>query len=74
MLAKTSYARELNPRHKSESNAKENRHLRPIVAMTVKLPREVYLRLKSRAAERGTTGQSLMLEAVRQYLSRIGGA
>jgi hypothetical protein len=41
------------------------------VAMTLKLPQADYVRLKTIAAQRKTNGQSLMLEAVREYLSRI---
>lgn len=42
------------------------------VAMTLKLPHSDYVQLRKVAAERKTNGQALMLEAVREYLARIG--
>ena len=41
------------------------------VAMTLKLPQADYERLKAIAAKRRTKGQTIMLEAVRDYLDRI---
>jgi hypothetical protein len=73
MLAKEHmiYARE--PLQNKESEARQANDVKPIVPMTVKLPREVYIRLKNLAAAQGATGQKLMLEAVREYLYRTTG-
>jgi hypothetical protein len=42
------------------------------IAMTLKLPYNDYIRLKAVAAQRKLKGQTIMLEAVREYLDRIG--
>ena len=42
------------------------------VAMTLKLPHATYVRLKELAAQRKTKGQAIMLQAVTEYLDRIG--
>ena len=44
----------------------------PPIAMTLKLPYNDYIRLKAVAAQRKQKGQAIMLEAVREYLDRIG--
>jgi hypothetical protein len=71
MLAKSSPARDVVQKVTSECQTGENadvKPIKPIIAMTLKLPRDVYMRLKSTALARGVTAQSLMSEAVRQYL------
>jgi predicted transcriptional regulator len=41
------------------------------VAMTLKLPHDVYIQLKLVAAKRKTKSQVIMLEAVRAYLDSL---
>ena len=43
------------------------------VAMTLKLPHEVYIRLRALAAAKKSKGQTIMLQAVTEYLDRVGG-
>jgi predicted transcriptional regulator len=40
------------------------------VAMTLKLPHDMCVRLKTVAAEKNSKGQTIMLDAVREYLDR----
>jgi hypothetical protein len=55
---------------KKESDISSN--METPVAMTLKLPHKTYVRLKELAAKRKTKGQALMLQAVTDYLDRVG--
>lgn len=58
------------PNEPSKPELKEPSARKDVVAVTVKLPRDVYVRLKATAAAESETGQSLILQAIREYLDR----
>lgn len=68
--AKSLEAALLTPEKKPVASAEIVTDEKP-VAMTLKLPQADYERLKAAAAKRRTKGQTIMLEAVREYLDRI---